>query len=145
MSYSTHRSTRWGWRLAIGFRDVEVAGDMDKSSFAGVGAESLVSMGTTENCGRSIGDHDSSIPSGPLPWEHRRKQCYSPLILMKSPFKHSRGPPLLSVWNWKWLLIFLWQMDYQQKWPVSIPGRSMKIHSVIVHLFLLLPAASNVQ
>ena len=46
---------------------MEVAGDLDRSSFAGVGAKSLVSMGTTENSGRSVGDHDCYALSGPIP------------------------------------------------------------------------------
>ena len=33
----------WGLRLAIGFRDVEVVGDLDESSFARVGSKSLIS------------------------------------------------------------------------------------------------------
>lgn len=81
--------------MAIGFRDREIAGDLYKSSFAGVGAKSLVSLGTTENS-RSVGDHDCSTPSGPVPGEHQQQQYYSPLILLRPPFRHSRGPPLLS-------------------------------------------------
>lgn len=44
---------------------MEAAGDLN--SFAGVGAKSLISMGTTENSGRSFGDCDFSAPSGPVP------------------------------------------------------------------------------
>lgn len=43
---------RWVQRLAIGFRDMEIAGDLDRSSAAGVVLERFIRLDTIEKSGR---------------------------------------------------------------------------------------------
>lgn len=55
MSSSIHRSTKMSIETG---HWIGRCGDLDSSSFAGIGGERPVRMGTTESSGRSIGDHN---------------------------------------------------------------------------------------